>query len=145
MRNRAKCRLCGSIIESFHSTDFVVCKCDEIAVDGGSAFRCSAKDWSNFLRVDDEGNEIVVNVQDLNRHEKQEMVPYPNDNPRKEGDVKLLYKTRCDELLEQLDMMIKNIEDLPQRAMMEPVNHYDLASSLMLISALFRSLRKDDS
>jgi hypothetical protein len=145
MRNRAKCRLCGSIIESFHSTDFVTCKCDEIAVDGGMALRCSAKDWCNFLRVDDEGNEIVVNVQELTRYEKQEMIPYPNDNPRKDGDVKPLYKSRSDELLDQLDMMIKNIEELPQRAMMEPVNHYDLASSLMLLSALLRSLRNDDN
>lgn len=56
-RNRAKCRLCGSIIESLHRHDFKKCSCGEIMVDGGNDYwRCGAKDWRNFIRLDDDGN-----------------------------------------------------------------------------------------
>ena len=33
--NKARCKLCGDVIESKHRHDFVACKCGEIAVDGG--------------------------------------------------------------------------------------------------------------
>lgn len=33
--NRAKCLLCGQIIESTHRHDFVSCKCGNLHVDGG--------------------------------------------------------------------------------------------------------------
>ena len=35
LRNRARCKDCGEIIESFHVHDFVRCACGKIAVDGG--------------------------------------------------------------------------------------------------------------
>ena len=123
MKNRAKCKLCGSIIESFHNTDFVICKCGEIAVHGGDALKCIANDWSNFLRIDDAGNEIIVTVKD-------------NVKPIDNGSNRLTKK----ELLLELEFMIKNIEELPQNAMTMPITHYDLVSALLLISALFRSL-----
>lgn len=34
-RNRAKCLLCGDVIESFHVHDFKWCKCGALGVDGG--------------------------------------------------------------------------------------------------------------
>ena len=37
-RNRAKCKLCGDVIESKHRHDFVTCKCKAIFVDGGSDY-----------------------------------------------------------------------------------------------------------
>lgn len=36
--NKAKCRVCGSIIESTHRHDFVWCPCGAIAVDGGRSY-----------------------------------------------------------------------------------------------------------
>ena len=33
--NKAKCLLCGDIIESKHVHDYKTCKCGKIAVDGG--------------------------------------------------------------------------------------------------------------
>ena len=55
MKNRAKCKLCNSIIESFHRHDYVTCACGEIAVDGGlDYFKVIARDYANFLRIDDE-------------------------------------------------------------------------------------------
>lgn len=128
MRNRAKCRKCESIIESFHRHDYVTCKCGEISVDGGNDYhKCSAIDWKNFLRVDDLGNEIIVTVKE--KEEVKETIKDPLAVPP---------PTRKD-LLDMLDMMIKNIENLPQDVMMQPVNHYDLVSSLVLISSLFRA------
>jgi len=122
MKNRAKCKLCLSIIESFHPGDYVACKCGEISVSGGLNMLCAAKDWQNFLRVDDLGNEIVVKV---------------------DSDVKPLYnehvKPSKEELLKMLDDMIERLESLPPNAMIAPVTHYDLASSLILLSSIFRA------
>ena len=38
-RNRAKCLLCGDIIESTHVHDFVTCGCGNLSVDGGKEYR----------------------------------------------------------------------------------------------------------
>jgi hypothetical protein len=52
-RNMAKCRLCGDVIESRHTHDFVRCKCREIFVDGGLEYlRAGASDFNNFIRID---------------------------------------------------------------------------------------------
>ncbi len=121
MRNRAKCKLCETIIESFHTTDLVPCKCGEIFVDGGNGLKCGANDWNNFLRVDDLGNEIIVKV----------------------GDVKPLYieseKPSKEDLIKMLDEMVKNIEALPQEAMLTSVNHYDFCSLMILLSSIMKS------
>jgi hypothetical protein len=122
MKNRAKCKLCNTIIESFHSTDYVMCKCGEIAVDGGEAQRCVANDFANFLRVDDQGNEIVVTV--IEREVENELL---TKRPSKK------------ELLEMLDEMVKNIENLPQNALTLSITHYDLWSALALISQIFKT------
>lgn len=123
MRNRAKCNLCKTIIESFHSTDYVVCNCGEIFVDGGSALGCGANEWANFLRVDDEGNEIIVKVQ-----EKEDRKP-----------IEEFHKPTRKELLDILDDMRKNIENLPSHAMSLPITHYDYCSLLILLSSILRS------
>jgi len=38
VRNQAKCKLCGDLIESKHVHDFVECSCGEIFVDGGGDY-----------------------------------------------------------------------------------------------------------
>ncbi len=128
MRNRAKCKKCESIIESFHSTDYVTCKCDEISVSGGSAMRCAAKDFCNFMRVDDEGNEVVpkvllANVSAITQEAEQEEITY-------------------DGLVNMLDEMIKNIERLPSHVMTSPITHYDFCSLMLLLSGILRK-KKD--
>lgn len=42
------------------------------------------------------------------------------------------------ELLTSLEMMIENIEALPQEIMIMPINHYDLVSALILIQELYK-------
>lgn len=113
MRNRAKCKKCEKVIESFHASDYVVCECEEIALDGGDAMRCFAKNWSNLIRVDDEDNEIVPEVV--------------------EKDTKV-------NALEMLKMHIESYDNLPEHAMLAPITHADHLSSLMIIYRLLRDL-----
>lgn len=130
MRNRAKCKLCGDIIESLHTTDLVVCKCGAISIEGGQDhFMASATGWEHFLRVDDEGNELIVKVVDKNEVFPSIMVP---DVANKSETI-----THADKL-EMLNIMCKNIENLPQRAMDLPINHYDFYSALLLIHSILK-------
>ncbi len=123
MRNQAKCKLCSSIIESFFEKDYIECKCGEISINGGPGiFKANAKNWDNFLRIDDEGNEILVKVK-----EREEIIVNFSPKPTRE------------ELLETLDMMIQNMENIPSHAMTNPVTHYDLAAALILVSSIFKS------
>jgi len=119
MKNKAKCKLCNSVVESFHSTDYVECKCGEIAVHGGDAMQCFARDFKNFLRVDDQGNDIVVIVKDV-IEKPDEITPKPTKK----------------EKIEMLREMTKSIENLPQQAMISPINHYDLWASLALLLSI---------
>lgn len=122
MKNRAKCKLCNSIIESFHRYDHVSCKCGEISIDGGNEqLICLAKDFKNFLRVDDDGNEIIVTVKDPLSVDEIPTRPTKKD------------------LMDELERLIESIEKMPDGAKFHPINHYDFCSSLVLISLILRS------
>lgn len=126
MKNRAKCKLCQSIIESFHSTDYVTCSCGEISLDGGSDMIVYANDLNNIIRVDDQGNEIMVKVID-----------------KLSSDVKPLdienSKPSYEELIQILVNMSKNIEDLPSPALTMPISNYDFGSLISLLIMIFKS------
>ncbi len=126
MKNRAKCKLCLSIIESFHDLDYVTCNCGHISVSGGSRLECSAENWSNFVRVDEKGNEIIVKVVD-----PDELI----------DDVKPLYNESIskEDKLKMLEEMIKSYESLPPQALSTPITHYDFLSALVLFSSILRS------
>lgn len=53
IKNKAKCRLCGDIIESTHVHDMKSCKCGEISVDGGTEYirRSWTHDKSNIIEL----------------------------------------------------------------------------------------------
>lgn len=122
MRNRAKCKLCNEIIESFHQSDFVECKCKEISLDGGQyRFLCAAKDWKNFLRIDDAGNEREIIVKEKEIEELEVIKPLSKK-----------------EQIEMLKTMVKNIENLPQNAMSQPINHYDFYSYMALVVSILQ-------
>lgn len=74
--------------------------------------RCSAKNFENFLRVDDAGNEITVKVKD--KHDKEYM-------------------------LQMLADFLEKIEEMPQGAMYSSVNHYDLYTAMTLVYAIFKA------
>ena len=49
LSNKARCKLCGDIIESKHRHDWVSCKCGEIFVDGGKEYiRRGFKKYENI-------------------------------------------------------------------------------------------------
>ncbi len=132
MKNRAKCKKCNTIIESFHATDYVLCTCGAIAVDGGEALKIYAKDFADLVRVDDEGNEVIVKVKN-NKEIVHPECPVIPTSPTKH------------DLINMLDEMVENIEKLPSHAMSLPVTHYDFASALLLLSSILRLDCKEDS
>lgn len=127
MKNRAKCKLCNGIIESFHDTDYVLCKCSEISVSGGLAMYCSARDFANFVRVDDEGNEIIVKVKDIGVETKSEVTG--------------ILDQKC--LLSTIEEMIKTVENMPQHALSSPISHYDYCNLLMLMCSLLKCIKSE--
>lgn len=120
--------MCQSIIESFHPTDLVLCKCGEISVDAGEALKCAAKDWSNFLRVDDEGNEIVVKVESKTNFEASEM----------EREAHKDSKPNRKDMMAMLQEIIKSYDGLPRQALDAPVTNADLLSTLLLLNEILK-------
>jgi len=132
MRNRAKCGDCGDIIESLHVHDYVKCSCEGIAVDGGdSYFKCFARDWDKFIRLNDDDSEFIPEIKE--KEEEKVIDEIPKAKPSKS------------ELLDLLSSMNMTLENLPEAAMNNYVTHYDLLSFSMLVSAIFRCDCKDES
>lgn len=129
MRNRAKCKLCNSIIESFHKYDEVRCECGAIHVYGGSAMFAAFNSSENFLRLDDNDTEIPITYQE----KKQDQHGQVNDEIEP-------HKLTKEELIQTIDDMIKSYDNLPQQAMLAPATQADQLSLLMLISSLFKSI-----
>ena len=120
MKNRAKCKLCNDIVESVHSQDYQLCRCGEIFVDGGKLNYCGARDWVNFVRIDDNGKEHAPQVVDKtfeNSGDNYTELPPP---------------TRQDKL-EMLKDLIAGYDRLPPVAHGQSVTHYDMKSALMII------------
>ena len=103
-----------------------MCSCGEISVYEGEALKCAAKDYSNFVRVDENGNEIIVKVIDRNSQTNTDTIA---EAPK---------PTRAD-MLDMLDEMIRNIEKMPSHAMQQPINHYDYLSLMLLLSSILRA------
>lgn len=127
MRNRAKCRKCDDIIESFHTNDYCACKCGEISVYGGmQKYECGASDWSNFIRVDDMGAEIIPKIKESNA-EQSITIDEETKRPTRE------------ELIDGLEYVLKNLEELPAHAMSAPITHYDYSALLSVLIAVLRA------
>ncbi len=117
MRNRAKCKLCNDIIESFHPTDYIECSCENIFLDGGEALRCGAKDFTSFVRIDDKGEEVAVK---FITNDPGSTIPEP-------------IGTSKEELLGMLKEMIASYEALPPHAGSQSPTNYDLMYALSLV------------
>lgn len=134
MINRAKCNLCKDVLESFDEYDVVACKCGEICIWGGAYKLMSrANNYSNFLRVDENGNEIVVHYQE--KKDEKTNNNNPTYNPKNITNK---------ELIEMLDAMIKSYENLPQNALLQPITHYDLLSLMLLLSEILKKINRPD-
>lgn len=127
MRNRAKCSLCKDIIESFHATDLMYCKCNEIYIDGGlTNFKAGASDWANFIRIDDDDEEIQIKVIEK------------DGNMEEDTTIELPSLTRQDKL-DMLKGMIDSYERLPSHAMLSPITQDDMAAALLLIYEILKN------
>lgn len=128
-KNKAKCAKCSSIIESFHNLDYVICECGEISLDGGEAMKCYAKDFSNFIRIDENGNEIKPRIIEFNLLNKvnNQLPVLKKDEPSEK-----------EELLHTLDNLIATLDILPSNLMQNPVNHYDYYSLLLLFKSFLK-------
>lgn len=123
MRNRAKCKACGDVVEAANREGYVSCKCGDISVcEDAGQFRAHLKNRESLLLVDDEGNEIVPKVPQVSVPEST-----PSLTPTKK------------ELIDMLDEMRTRIEELPKEAMLAPVTHSDFCSLLMLLSSILRA------
>jgi hypothetical protein len=86
--------------------------------------RCAAKDWSNFLRIDEQGKECKVSVKE------------GDDEPadKEEG----AYIESVEDVLKNIEHMMGILDGLPQNAMTQPLTHYDMYSMLLLMSAVIK-------
>lgn len=130
MRNRAKCKLCEEVIESLHPNDLIQCTCGEIAIEGGEeTYRAMAKDWSNFLRIDDEDNEIEVTITEGTNQQQIEKTS-PINEEMAPPTKKEIYQALVD--------LKKSYEQLPEQAMSLPISHYDMLCLLMVLTELLK-------
>ena len=119
MRNRAKCKKCGDIIESFTLLDWVECGCGQIAISGGlQALKCYAVDWASFARVDDAGGEVDVRTED------EAKKPTPITDRTK--------------LLEEIAYRRKSAESASPQSLQAPLSGYDLVIILMLLESVLK-------
>ncbi|MDE3022097.1 MAG: hypothetical protein KGI54_09565 [Pseudomonadota bacterium] len=131
MRNRAKCRLCGDVIESFHQHDYVRCSCDQIAVDGGNHYhKCEAVDWVNFIRIDDEGNEILPKIVDQIADARKPIDTVISEPPPLSRDEKMM----------MLKQMADSYDRLPQSAMMVSPTNYDMHALIILLHSILKEI-----
>jgi hypothetical protein len=130
MRNRAKCKKCQSILESFHLHDYVTCKCGEISISGGNdKYFTYAHDFSNFIRIDDEEKEVLVTFkEDDSGHDQKKSQEPPK-------------KATREDLLQEFQRLLDNIEQLPEPALTLPISHYDLYSFMLILSHILRAER----
>ena len=123
MRNRAKCRLCKSELESVALMDYMECTCGEIGISGGvDKLNCFAKDFTNFIRLDDEGKEVEVKV--IDKAQDKEEVPVTEEIKQE--------MTREDKI-KLVNAMLDYYENLPQHAMLSAPTQYDLKAVYVLI------------
>ena len=123
MKNRAKCKLCSSIIESHFTGDVVTCKCGEITVYDGAAMRCEFNNVGNFLRVDDIGNEIVVRYKEKDAE--------GNGNEERQKPIE---NTSKGELINNLEEFAKAVKDMP----MHYVTSSDLADCILAVANILK-------
>jgi len=121
MKNTAKCLLCNTIIESMHDYDLQRCECGEIAVDGGLKMIALAKNFDNFLRVREDGTTFKPTIIENNNTENTLHTSFSE------------IRHNFENLVSSLQLMLDNVQRLPQHAMEQPLNQYDLQTLLQVL------------
>ena len=94
---------------------------------GPDLMECASKDWKNFIRVDDQGNEVIPKIVE------KEIELAGVEPPR------MTYKEKVDMLV----AMVNNLESLPPHVMSQPINHYDFYSYFLVLSNILSSSDKN--
>ena len=130
MKNRAKCKLCHSIIESHFSGDVMYCKCGAISVFGGDSMDMAPFGSPNFLRIDEQGNEVVVSYKRIDgEKEANDPVEQPPEYFTAEDHVKYL------ERLLELD------EDFLDKGHNQPMSRVEVIQYMRYIVKLFKGMK----
>jgi hypothetical protein len=87
MRNRGKCKLCHTIIESFYMGHLDTCKCGAVSVFNGDGMDMAPFNSPHFLRVDEVGNEIVVSYKEKDAEGDQDKGEHNPNEPRSRADL----------------------------------------------------------
>lgn len=118
MRNRAKCRLCGDILESFHEHDLVQCRCKEIAITGGNYKpHRMTRHAENFILINDDGKE-------------EAFTPYEEKSLEQIQEQKVMTK---EEAIQELENMVKFMENMREQALYSHVTQCDLYRFMALL------------
>lgn len=117
-RNRAKCKNCQEIIEVIDNKGYVECSCKEIGI--GADLYVAARDWNNFLRLEEDDQEKDVQYQDKNKKD-------PEDNPK---------PFTKQELLDELKKTAEIYANVPPQI---PVMHHDISVLLTLLFSIFKA------
>jgi len=104
-----------------HDYDLQRCECGEIAVDGGLKMIALAKNFDNFLRVRDDGTTFKPTIIEKNNTENTLHTSFSE------------IRHNFENLVSSLQLMLDNVQRLPQHAMEQPLNQYDLQTLLQVL------------
>lgn len=117
-RNRAKCKKCQEIIEVLENKGYVECSCGEIGI--GADLYAAARNWKNFLRLEENDQEKGVEYQD--KSEKQN-----EDNPEPFTKEEMLY---------ELKKTAEIYANVPPNV---PITHHDISVLLLLLLSILKA------
>jgi len=140
-RNRAKCKLCGSIVESILPVDLQMCECGEIGVDGGlEKYLTIFGSAENFIRIDDEGHEMPIQVID---EKKEDSKPWIKSALQEEiKDETTLPAPDRKDLIEYLKLYIEQFDRLPEHAKYQSATVYDMQSFAQLMYRILKTFER---
>jgi hypothetical protein len=122
MRNRGKCKLCHTIIESFYMGHLDTCKCGAVSVFNGDGMDMAPFGSPHFLRVDEVGNEIVVSYKEKSSE----------SGSHEEGDKPNEPRSRAD-LIKDFENAIEYINRAPQHEQLSFVTNVALCHYMRAI------------
>jgi hypothetical protein len=99
----------------------------------GAAMRMQCNNIENFLRVDDNGNEIVVHYVDQHEGKSDDYSP---DEPPKSFTY--------NECVEMLENRVKYYGELPEHVLQSPIDHCDLVNFMLDVLNIFKRLERKD-
>lgn len=122
--NKAKCLLCGDIIESKHLHDHAFCRCGNVSVCGGLINPViRGTNYSQVGSVEEDDHSIKGEYK-------------PNE---KDGGCQGNKQVVRDGAFYELERLLVNLHDLPPKALDAPVTHRDYSVLIGRLLAILRA------